>query len=161
MTNKPYIEFNDKIYEFEANRNLQRAYNKDLQTAYAKKIVEGAVTKKDYETYEELEKYVKENPNFTIDDLEKDEKLRNKFLGILDLMGQVETPEVNEKYCRLMLQNKYHLNNEELDDIINDLYDSYGVQTADAIMKAVCEKVFTTVEEQSYKKPLPTWMQEN
>lgn len=161
MTDKPYIEYNDKTYEFEANRTLQRAYNKEIKKFYTNQIKNNILSTKDYKNYEELQKYVNEHPNMSIEEFEKNEDLRNKFIALSETIANTEAPEINEKYCRLMLKNKYNLSDEELNAIIDDLYDNYGIEIADTIMQKVCEKVFTTVEEKTTKKPLPTWMRQD
>lgn len=158
MTEKPYIEYNNERYEFEGTNSLKRQYQRELKQAYLEKYRNNIINEKDYKKFQDLQKKVENNPNLKEEDLENNQELRNELIDLAKFIDNVETPELNEKYCRLMLKNKYNLTENELNNIIDDLYDNYGIENADTIMKKVCEKVFTIGEEKS-KKPLPNWIQ--
>ena len=59
-----------------------------------------------------------------------------------------------------MLKNSYDLADTLIDNIIDDLYDSYGIENADIILNKVCDKVFTIRGDEKVKKPLPDWTQD-
>lgn len=160
MTGKPYIEYNNERYEFEASNTLKRQYEREVKKAYLDKYRKNIINKQNFKKFQDLQKKVENNPNLKMEDLEENKELRNELIDLAKFIDDVNTPEINEKYCKLMLENSYDLTEKQLDDIINDLYDNYGIERADIILKKVCEKVFTIEEENSKKKPLPEWTQD-
>lgn len=158
MNEKPYIEYKGKKYEFEANFSLKKQFDKDNKEM-AMKIVKKGDIKNKQKDIAELEKFVKENPNITIDDLSKDSEMLDKLEKLYDLTNDFNNSEFYEKYCFEMLENKYNINKETFEDMLNCFADDYGIEYVYVLLQKVCEKVFTQQVGEKNKKPLPDWMQ--
>ena len=154
MTNeKPYIEHNGNKYEFEASFTLKRQFDKETKDR-TKKLLSSK--KININEIEELRKFVNENKDLTPDTL--DEEAKEKLLSLSNVVDDLDTTDLYEKYCWLMLNQKYGISKLEFEAILEGLANDYGMEFISTFVTKVCEKVFTQVGEKKEKKPLPSWM---
>ena len=154
MTNeKPYIEHNGNKYEFEASFTLKRQFDKETKDR-TKKLLSSK--KININEIEELRKFVNENKDLTPDTL--DEEAKEKLLSLSNVVDELDTVDLYEKYCWLMLNQKYGISKLEFEAILEGLANDYGIEFISTFVTKVCEKVFTQVGEKKEKKPLPSWM---
>ena len=152
----PYIEYNGETYEFEASLTLKRMYDKDVQKEYRNCLTKANFTDKQVQDLEKIQKSFKGKDNVKIEELdENDVKLLLQFSTLLD---NIDLNKIYEKYCFLMLEEKYGTTKEEFNSMLEGLANDYGVAFIDVFVQKVCEKVFTQVEEKK-KKALPSWME--
>lgn len=156
---KPYIEHNGNTYEFEASFKLKRQFDKENKENAKKLLTSKKLDSKKIKEIQELQKWVNENPNINIENL--DEETRNKLLSLSDLVDTLESADIYEKYCYLMLKEKYDLSEKEFESILEGLANDYGFDFITIFVTKVCEKVFTQVGEKKEKKTLPSWMNEH
>ena len=160
---KPYIEYEGKTYEFEANFYLQKEFKKEYrQQLMSKKddvysnVANNEVDMKEIATMQkEIEDFRKEIEN-------KDEETQNKELQtkMFELMSKYpsvfkllnsqndsesEMEELNEKYCRIMFETKYPNEIEVFDNFVEQVCEEQGIDYVQALFKAIIEKVFIGV----------------
>lgn len=161
MTNneKPYIEHNGTIYEFEASFKLQREYNKEMQNNVFKALKNSGIDENKFEDIKEFQKIFEENKEKNVD-LFKNEELLNKMSEITELISKLDFTSTYEKYCFKMLNAKYDITKEEFEEMLEGFGNEYGIEYVDIMLQKVCEKVFTQKGEkkQPSKKPLPKFM---
>ena len=153
---KPYIEHNGNKYEFEASFTLKRQFDKEIKSEAKKLLNNNNFNKEKIKEIQELQDFVQNNQNINLENL--DEKTTKKLLALSDLVDTLDTSLVYEKYCYIMLKEKYDLSIQEWEEILEGLADDYGMDFITTFVTKVCEKVFTKVGEKKEKKALPSWM---
>ena len=153
---KPYIEYNGDKYEFEASFTLKRKFDKEIKEEYTKSFIKNNINKEQIEEIEKLQKLFENNSELKAEDLDEETKL--KLLSLSDLIEKLDYSSVYEKYCYLMLKEKYDISKEEFELMLEQFANEYGFEFIDTLTQKVCEKVFTRVGEKKTKKTLPSWM---
>lgn len=153
---KPYIEVNGKMYEFEATFSIKREYDKDTKKFYMDAIEETKLTETEINELTQLQKYIEENPEMEVRNLSADKKEQLKRL--FKISSNLNLMPLYEKYCFKMLENKYKISEEEFYQILDGFADEYGMENVDVLLQKVCEKVFTQTVEKNKKNTLPSWM---
>ena len=157
MNVKPYIEYKDEIYEFEANNSLKRAYQRDRKKLTVKYFANANLSEADIKNLDELQKLISEKEDITFNDL--DDKTKAKLSKSYDVLIDFDLSELNEKYCYEMLKNKYDITKDVWEDMLEGLSSDYGYEFVDLFLQKVCDNVFTQVaEKKKEKKALPSWM---
>ena len=153
---RPYIEVDGKIYEFEATFNIKREYDRDTKKMYMSAIEETGLTENELEELTQLQKYIEENPEMEVRNLSADKKEQLKRL--FKISSNLDLMPLYEKYCFKMLENKYKINKDEFYEILDGFANKYGMEYVDVLLQKVCEKVFTQTVEKNQKNTLPSWM---
>lgn len=155
--NKPYIEYNNKKYEFNANWKLKKEFNKSIQNAYAN--IRLSLTDEELNVFEEVKKFTEEHPTLKENDLMAlPKEMKEKYIKLLNTMQSIDLSSIYEEYCFKMLNEEYQITKEEFEEILNNFSEEYGFEYVEILLQKVCEKVFTQVVEKKEKKPLPEWM---
>ena len=84
MNVKPYIEYKDEIYEFEANNSLKRAYERDRKKLTVKYFANANLSEADIKNLDELQKLISEKEDITFNDL--DDKTKAKLSKSYDVL---------------------------------------------------------------------------
>lgn len=142
----PYIQDrNGNVYEFEATLKQKRNYEKETQRELQKEMF-SYITDEELTILEEAEK---------TGDTSKAKAITKKFMANVDVNSINE--RVNLKYVKVILSNKYALSNEELDTIIEELYEDYGEIQVNERFGKILETVFTQLGNNENYKELPAW----
>lgn len=154
--NKPYIEYNDKRYEFQANWKLRKEFNKEVQQAQLE--VAKGLSREEIEALEEAQRYTLEHPNLTEKDMaELPKETQEKYLKLANILTKADLSSIYEKYCFKMLNTTYGITQEDFEEMLENFSEEYGIAQVEILLQKVCEKVFTQAVEKE-KKALPEWM---
>lgn len=157
MSNKPYIEHNEKIYEFEANFTLKREFEREKQSETRKLVLATGLNEEQYQEYQEIQKFIEEHKEEGLQKLSN--KQKQTLSSMFELIDNLNFTDLYDKYCFKMLNKKYNITREEFEEILEGLSEDYGMEFVDVFVQKVCDTVFTQpVEKKQNKKPLPTWM---
>lgn len=151
----PYIEYNDKRYEFEASFTLEQEFNKALQERYKEMLLKGNITEQDINEINEIEKFVKENTNLTEQELMQEHKeMYEKIKKYAPKMQSLILTDLYEEYCFKMLNIKYGIDLKTWDDMKRQYYEEYcdSFQELDELFDKIIEKVFMKKQELKKKK---------
>ena len=95
---KPYIEYNNKKYEFEAKGfSLKREYDNAIKSKLSKVLLKkGAGT-----TIKELQEFSNnvKNKNLTAEEIEKNPKLKDKLLKMSKFVDKLSLYDVYYEFC--------------------------------------------------------------
>ena len=153
---KPYIEYNDNKYEFEASFTLKRQFDKEIKETTQTLLINNNIDEKQVHKIEKLKKFIEENPNLNVENM--DEQTKSEILSLSGLVSKLDLTSIYEKYCYLMLKEKYDISKNEFEKMLEGLAEDYGYEFINTFVFKVCEKVFTQVGEKKTKKTLPSWM---
>ena len=96
--NKPYIEYNNKKYEFNANWKLKKEFNKSIQNAYAN--IRLSLTDEELDVFEEVKKFTEEHPTLKENDLMAlPKEMKEKYIKLLNTMQSIDLSSIYEEYC--------------------------------------------------------------
>lgn len=150
---KPYIEYNNEKYEFEASLPLEREFNKAIQDRYKSMINSGDLTEEDIEEIKEIENFVKNNKDLTEKELKENHKdIYSKMIKYSPKMQSLILIDIYEEYCFKMLNIKYGIDKETWNKMIQQYYDEYceTLEEVDELFNKIIEIVF--IEKQEKKK---------
>ena len=153
-TEKPYIEYNGQKYEFEANFTLKRNYDKDFKNTLKDLFLSNEISQNDYSKIQKYQKKVLEKEINSFEDLT--DEMKKELADMLNITEKLSLTNLYEKYCFEMLKQKYDIDYETFQKMLEDFAEEYGYDYVDILLQKVCEKVFTRVVEK--KKTLPSWM---
>lgn len=158
MNNKPYIEHNGTIYEFEADFMLRREFERDKQSEVRKAILNSGMSEDQYKDFKEIQDFIEKNQEKGLSSLSNDQK--EKLSNMFDIIDNLNFVDLYDTYCFKMLKNKYNITRFEFNQILEGFAEEFGMEYVDILVQKVCDKVFTQqVEKKQEKKTLPTWMQ--
>ena len=157
---KPYIEYNGTRYEFEGNIEMRRELEKEIQRKNQKLLTSGEITKEQLNQVKEFMNYKETLINYKEQDIESlPNEIKEKFLSIAPILNKLDNSEIYEKYCFLMLQNRYGICKAEWEAILQYYYDEYceSVEEIDEFISRIIELVFTQ-EDSKPKKAKMDWL---
>lgn len=157
MNNKPYIEHNGTIYEFEANFTLRREFERDKQSEIRKALLKTGVNETQYKKFKELEEFITKNQEKGLDALNEQQK--EELSNMFELVDSLNFTDLYDTYCFKMLNRKYNISRLEFEEMLEEFAKNYGIEYVDILVQKVCDKVFTQTVEKEEKKTLPSWIQ--
>lgn len=157
---KPFIEYNNNVYEFEANFKLKKEFEKEIQARYKSLLKEKVINQDDIKGIQEIQDYVKNNPNLNEETLKNNPEMLEKISKYQPLLDSLILTDIYEKYCFKMLEIKYGIDEETWLKMNEQFYDDYceSIDELEQLYIKVIEKVFTQQVEMKTKKALPEWM---
>lgn len=157
---KPYIEYNNKKYEFEANFTMKKEYEKEIQNRYNEMYKNGKITKDNLTDIEELNNFFKKYGNdITEDVIKNNPEIREKLFRNKELIDNIYISDINEKFCFRMLKEKYGINEETWESMNEEYYEEYcnNISELEMLYSMICDKVFTQSEKKETPKKKPIW----
>lgn len=152
---KPYLEYNGITYEFEANFQMRKLYEKEVRNNLKRLINNGQLSANDIKEIEELQKMNLDSSKIE----ELDEETKGKLVRISSILNEIDNNEINEKYCYLMLNQKYGIERKDWDQMLEQYYDDYcdSFDEVYEMLSKVIELVFTRKASTPKKKKL-SWV---
>lgn len=156
---KPYIEYNEIKYEFEANFTLKREFDLEIQKRYNEMAKSGEVTQEELSNLKIVRDFILSNPNITEEELEKNQEMKERIIKYVPILDKLILNDIYEKYCYLMLEKKYGINKETWNKMLEQYFEDYCESTTELneLFSKVVEKVFTQMPSKK-KKSKMDWM---
>lgn len=157
---KPYIDYNGTRYEFEADITMRRAMEKEIQIKNQKLLESKEITKEQLNQVKEFMKYKDTLINYKEQDIEAlPDEIKENFLSIAPILNKLDNTEIYEKYCFLMLKNRYGICQQEWNAILEYYYEEYceSTEDLDEFISRIIELVFTQKDSKP-KKAKMDWL---
>lgn len=153
----PHLEYNGTTYEFEGTFSLRKSYEKEVQNKLKELIKSKGLTQEDLEELRDLQDI---DTNTDIANL--DDNTKNKLIKANRILSDINNDDINEKYCFLMLNQKYGIEKQEWNQMIEQYFNDYcdSISEVYEMLQKVIQLVFTR-KASTPKKQKPSWVVEN